>query len=101
MNNVEFLRAVRAKIESPEKWCQGYFYDLDGRHCLASAALAIMGNIVPESSLDALFARRHIANILGFGCIREITEWNDAPERTHTDVLERIDTAVITLENSQ
>lgn len=88
-NRSEFIRAVRAKIDTPEKWCKGDFSTPDGRHCLAGAALAVISAEGMPSCIEP-----SVAKILGFKVMHDITQWNDAPERTHAEVLARLDEVI-------
>lgn len=78
------LKAARKLIERPDSWCQGTFLSNDGRRC-ASGALVDVGASLCDTSYTAL----------GFACGNSIVcEWNDAPKRTHAEVLAAFDRAI-------
>jgi hypothetical protein len=83
METHEILIAARKLIETPEKWGKGGNGPTPvGSRCLY---LALDGNADEE---DAAM------RALGFGSIREVYDWNDAKERTHAEVLARLDAAI-------
>lgn len=80
------LRAARALIDTPEKWCQGTYYS-GGRYCAAGAIRKVTGIgdeqfPILEVLNDAL---PHFTSIL---------EFNDSPATTHADVLAAFDAAI-------
>ncbi len=86
------LEAARALIDTPEKWHQGSLRDYTAngvafRWCAVGACRQ-----VTESFEIARYiaAKRALSHILG----GTVWEWNDAPERTHAEVLELFDKAI-------
>jgi hypothetical protein len=81
----DVLRRARALIDSPEKWIKGaYGLRADDPHCVYGA-------------LDVV---AHMRPCRGFELFREavgtrhIEAWNDAPERTHAEVMAAFDRAI-------
>ena len=96
MNRIEKLKAVRALIE--RGWCQ-LFMALDAGHnlanpshgeacywCISGAGRAIG---LPLSTL---------ASALGLDGRFAMTSWNDHPDRTKQEVLDRLSNAITKLE---
>jgi hypothetical protein len=93
---VGVLVRARGLIETPEKW--GQAPDVDGeRRCLVTALLTVAGGGEPDTYRKA---RRCLAeatsvtdkehDLWGYW----IGRWNDAPERTHAEVLAALDRAI-------
>ena len=98
MDDLELLRAVRARLARPEAWTKGYLaINCDGETvyyrgegavawCLIGAAYADGRDIdMPDEVL---------ASGLGFKSHIRMIEWNDDFERTHAEVLARLDAAI-------
>lgn len=95
MDDLELLTRVREKLARPEAWTKGaHARNADGRvvrrsspvatcWCLAGAALNVGGGIESASRLRMLL-----------GLEPGLPDWNDAPERTHAEVLARLDAAI-------
>ena len=83
MTTRETLIAARGLIDTPEKWCQDA-YERDGRRCALAAVN--QGWRGPEAYHALLIACGDDAKSIG--------EWNDAPERTHAEVMEAFDRAI-------
>lgn len=86
------LKAARALIDTPEKWIQlspgGHNYDTKtpGCTCVANAMYFSCGeNSVRQNAMLRAF---------GFDRLGLIWAWNDAPERTHADVMAAFDKAI-------
>lgn len=80
-------------IATPDKWTKGEMAkDADGFPVFSTQDSAVcwclLGAINRACGIDA--NRVVIFNKLGFKKINELTDWNDAPERTHSDVLARL-----------
>lgn len=80
------LRAAKALIDTPEKWsCRdGAWYrpEETGKRCVVIALTdADSFNAIP------LFKRAN-------GFVADVAKWNDAPERTHADVMQAFDRAI-------
>lgn len=85
----DVLRRARALIDSPEKWCKGAMRTEDGRRCIFGAIDDAAGRLAIDES--HLFSRAT--------GIRNIAEWNNAPERTHAEVLAAFDRAIALAES--
>lgn len=98
MTTLEILRAARELIATPERWTQGAgSRDADGVarnfnepsvtcRCLYMAVSIAAGNY-HQGQLDAFWA-------LGFREQSHVVGWNDAPERTHAEVMALFDAAI-------
>lgn len=87
------LIKARAKIADEANWGKGTRINDRPRHtcCAAEAIEAVVKRSnVRMAAYDAL--RRAIG--LGHGVTLPILEWNDAPERTHAEVLAAFDKAI-------
>ena len=87
MSLVETLRAARALVDTPEKWGQGAHFLQGGARCMSGALISV------GAPLDGAVYRalcRATAVTLDHG----LSRWNDAPERTHADVLAAFDKAI-------
>lgn len=95
------LIAARALIDAPEKWTQGvYARDADGEELGfcddSSVCFCVEGAIYTainrghSSAVDTAMA----ALMSMSPCIQNLAQWNDAPDRTHADVMQRFDRAI-------
>ncbi len=83
MTTLEILRRARELLATPERWRKsGDKKALINAKCLY---LALDGTVDEEDA--AIVA-------LGFRGPGEMWAWNDAPERTHAEVLARLDSAI-------
>lgn len=106
MKPSEVLRAARAKIDTPEKWMRGAYARV-GEHAIRSA-FTIPPNADSYCSIGACFSACNSAgdfrnahraiNQLSLVIGRPIDSWNDAPERTHAEVLAAFDAAIVRAE---
>lgn len=78
----EVLREARSLVDTPEKWCKGTYGDGEGRHCISGT----LRDVGAEEAYTFLQRTIHTAGPL--------SSWNDAPERTHADVLAAFDKAI-------
>lgn len=93
----EVLRAARALIDTPDKWCQGQFHK-DGAYC-ASGAIGVAAGV--DIEVGCWFchpAWQALADTVNAAQSGGIGSWNDRPERTHADVLAAFDRAIATAE---
>ena len=95
-NALALLRAVMARLDRPEAWCQGAFA-VDDQGC----AVAIESGYVVATDLAGaamLHARyggpERLAEALRFKDALAMRNWNDAPDRTHADIIARLDEAI-------
>jgi hypothetical protein len=102
----DVLRAARARIDSPEKWCQHVCgRDAEGweispsafnadevEHAVSCCAVASLLAVAPqESARPALYA---LAQAVGMDDKLDLISWNNAAERTHADVMAAFDRAI-------
>ena len=102
MTTLEILKAARELLAVPERWTKGVGardskgiavdWDDDSVYCRCAyiAISTVCGGQRPKeySAFGALgFRRGH-----------DLFTWNDAPERTHAEVLARFDTAIAKLQ---
>lgn len=57
-----------------------------------------MASAIESVQLLALDQTEEIAALFGFATWSQVFTWNDAPERTHAEVLARFDEAIVKLE---
>ena len=104
MSVLECLKAVRERLAVPEQWTQGEYardemgvsigsccYDAQ-RWCLLGAVFRESEGLDADSNADseALDLLQEAVGSKGKG----LAEWQDAPERTHAEVLAVIDAAI-------
>lgn len=83
------LRAARALIEDPHCWIQGEADDGKGRYCMLGAINASGPRVQDQCKLMAVdIMRLTLQTTMG------IVRWNDAPERTHAEVVDAFDRAI-------
>lgn len=104
MTPKEILIAARAKIEAPERWTQGKFAQtpmadevppdspLASCWCVLGAIAAITHDD-PHDIRDEVYWPIHKAIGLPADSLA-IPAWNDAPTRTHAEVLAAFDRAI-------
>lgn len=81
MSPAEVLAATR-EVLAERGWHQGNFMDADtGAVCIVGALDAV----VPEGVGDDVIVP--LRDAIGVPCGLQITQWNDAPERTYEDVV--------------
>lgn len=95
---LQVLMEARALIEKPENWCKyDSAIDEDGVPCgpsyYAAAKWCVMGAVrkFSESEDQIIIAARIFSNVVGYS---PVGDWNDAPERTHAEVLAAFDKAI-------
>lgn len=96
---LEILRAARAKIERPECWTKGAFArDAVGGECMSSEPDAVCW--CSDGAIGAVIATTDVHDFCAFEALSRaignlhVAEWNDAPERTHAEVLAAFDAAI-------
>lgn len=101
---VEALRTARNLISNPSKWWRGSYQSGRGHQCL-EAAIRDACNGDQYLTFDAMRVMREVLGIrhvhsngtelVGRGRqpspIRSLFDWNDAPGRTHDEVLAALD----------
>ena len=94
------LLAVCERLADEARWTKGFAArDAAGdpTQCEKpdAACFCIVGAFWRESAkLNDIRASNAFAVRLGFGDWETLAEWNDAPERTHAEVLARLDAAI-------
>lgn len=98
MTVAETLRKARALIDTPEKWCQGVYCKGDALCSLGAIYAAGGGDRkdIPEDgdphfSYESERAYRTLSAAIS---PKWVAPWNDAPERTHADVMALFDKAI-------
>lgn len=82
----EILIAARALIDTPKKWVKSaYHREKNGLHSYCAAGALISVEAPGRTAYDCL------AEAIGYRCV---SDWNDAPERTHAEVLAAFDKAI-------
>lgn len=90
----DVLRRARALVDTPEKWCGGGVRYTPMLKCSATA-IGIASAFNGERLDLCDMARGYFAGSIGApNSISGIWVWNDAPERTHADVLQAFDRAI-------
>ena len=86
MTPAEILRAARALIDEPERW-----RGPDVKHCPCTAI-----NSTSLATVDGAAARRFMCKAVGVSAKARwlLWHWNDAPERTHAEVMAAFDRAI-------
>ena len=107
MSTVDLLKAARARIERPEAWTQvESARDASGHPVGSTRADAvcwcILGALSYAGAAGALGddgpPLRELRATLG-GDLVSISEWNDAPDRTHAEVIDLFDRTIARLES--
>lgn len=100
---VDVLRRARARIEDPAKWYQGAHRDdseFSGDDCAVcldgAVQWAICGypNAPIKSHDEGRTYWRTIRRLQRTLEVENVSDWNDAPERTHAEVLAAFDRAI-------
>lgn len=97
------LQEVRDLLSPPPSWIQGEYNDDPTEptcFCLIGALNHVHDNNDGVVDSNFWYDAHALASLTGITYRREhfvtdvIIEWNDNPERTHTDVLNLLDTAI-------
>lgn len=94
MTPAEHLRAARALIDTPERWAQ-HAYNVqnpDGTRCYCM--LGALDQVKLDHNETCAFLYAAIGMI-------SIALWNDAPNRTHNEVMAAFDRAIALAEAGQ
>lgn len=93
------LRAARALVDTPEKWCK----EAGARDAFSNAVsvfsplavqLSMVGAYMRATKKDTTREYDVIRALADSGVNDLMYKWNDAPERTHADVLAAFDRAI-------
>lgn len=94
---LQILKAARAKIADPKDWGKGLRgYDRSCETSCAAEAISSFGDGYYHGDSTQAF----LALISAAGKPYHIQDWNDAPERTHAEVIAAFDRAIATLRQS-
>lgn len=98
MTALEILTGARALLSDKGAWTKGESWrTADGEPTMIrerAACFCVYGAIaahVPTHTKSNVAANRLIEEVVGYPCANE---WNDAPERKHSEVLEALDKAI-------
>lgn len=91
MDTREVLIAARKRLELPENWVGAGRPAEHGQICVTTA---ITPNLKPIEWQPILRLFIDCNGIEGDGVLGPIWDWNDAPERTHAEVLAAFDRAI-------
>lgn len=99
MKPSEVLRAAKALIDTPEKWCQNHSVVGIGdarRMCAGYAVVEVEG--ASGCKYESL---TYLSRIVAPDGVRfaPISNWNDVPERTHAEVMTAFDKAIALAES--
>ena len=87
----DVLRRAKALIDAPEKWCKKTNQHGDARCIMAAINAQRSATVYAPQARAAEFIARAIEIKQGYGVI---PDWNDAPERTHAEVMSAFDRAI-------
>ena len=96
----EILRAARKLIERPQSWTQEvYARKADGEECGWDSPQAcrrcMEGAIFVAYDHAERFTQMEVLKVTSDACDgNDIAQWNDAPDRTHAEVLVAFDHAI-------
>lgn len=96
MTPLQVLVAARARISDPAKWGKGVRGTMAGYRSVDTccAAEAIGDARESDTSLEVALSFLRQAIVGERNDSLSIVRWNDAPERTHADVLAAFDRAI-------
>lgn len=97
---IAILTEARAKIADPRNWGQGARYKrINGLSCCASEAIQDATIIDEQKPANLVLSDRRAAYIALGNAIGDprIVDWNDAPSRTHAEVLAAFTRAIVSL----
>lgn len=101
MTTLEILEGARELIATPEKWTKRAFARDQSGACVNSASqnavcLCPTGAILraSNSALVGSAALDSVLAALSFSSWERLWIWNDAAQRTHSEVLSRLDAAI-------
>lgn len=91
MTVADVLDRAADRIEPEGAWGQGEYKSIAGRFCVLGA-LAYVAGVNPNDPWTghlASDARYELAEVLPVAC-HEVSDWNDAPERTQPEVVAKL-----------
>ena len=92
----DLLRAARAVIADEQRWAQGRYSTLDGRHCAIGALRTVTRDVASRRAGKRAHAvLRGVALEAGFGSVEQMNDrW------THAEVIGAFDRAILAAERS-
>jgi len=106
MTTVEILKAAKQVISKPEAWCQGDEARTETDEVVTpdnslAVKFCMLGSTFKIADSDAgRSARRFLYRTMGDSEV-DLVDWNDAPERTHAEVMAKFDEAIALAEAAQ
>lgn len=105
MTPLQVLKKARKLLSKPEKWTQGWYYkdsngqdvydDMDEAVCFcAMGAIERSSNAQVEVESKALLLLKNAVRV-------DVAAWNDAPRRTHAQILRGFDKAIKLAQEAQ
>ena len=94
---LEILKKARETLSEPDSWGKGVVWDRSNKNSYC-AAQAIGESLSPDFVLYHK-ACQVFAVSIPLTEFDAIPDWNDAPERTHAEVLAAFDRAIASLES--
>lgn len=96
------LKAVRARLADEARWIKGELArDINGEEVWPWRIEAVSWSLLGAIRCELNFIRVEdrptqaaIARELGFTCLADADAWADAPDRTHADIIARLDEAI-------
>ncbi len=105
MNTLEVLKLARDLISTPDKWIKDEFaLDSDGdvvdeisENAVCFCSYGAFNRVLLMYNVHTYDAKNVLTDIIKTQGYNSIVQWNDAPERTHADVLATFDMAIAKL----
>jgi hypothetical protein len=102
MNALEVLKATRELLSDPARWTQGVYARVGDEQCDElnpfASCFCLSGAFWRFGADEIHPARLRLSGVLG---VTNLIAWNDAPERTHNEVLAALDKAIALAEQEQ
>lgn len=98
MNDLQMARDFRASADylRAHGWQQGAFGKPEGPRCMAGSILSVTGKSCV--ALDRIYVATLGFNVDGWEGPGQMGTWNDEPERTLEEVLDRLESTALALE---
>lgn len=94
-NALPLLKAVRARLADVNHWTRfAMARDALGRVCLSRDADAVCWCLSGAAAKHGLWQEEYLARALGFSSAQKMADWNDHTDRTHADIIARLDEAI-------
>jgi len=105
VTTLEILKAARELLAVPERWTKGSgarnaLGNPVSAYSLDPACFCMSGAIAHITGAENYSLSKDVRNALNFRLWSVLHIWNDAPERTHAEVLARFDEAIARLEGA-